>query len=200
MAEADTLSDIFTGFVADALDMDPSVFAKFFQKPRMNSAKLSAYPPPPDISHDMQTEFQGVGPHKDGSFLTYLLQGTEHTSLEVQNKAREWIPVLPIPDTLVINIGRSLEAITRGVCVATTHRVNPTREQSSPSDKGPLGTRISFPFFQLFSLHVAPGNVHLDIPAHIVSLGDKCEVGCRNTLRRPSQQSFWGGFHDERSH
>jgi len=189
MAEADTLSDIFTGFVAEALEMDPSVFANFFQKPRMNSTKLSAYPPPPDISHDTQTEFQGVGPHKDGSFLTYLLQGTEHTSLEVQNKSGEWIPVPPIPGTLVINIGRSLEAITKGVCVATTHRVNLTREQYSPSDKGRLGTRLSIPFFQLFSLDVAPGNIDLDIPAHIVSIRDK------NV--KSDAETFFEGLHNK---
>ncbi|KAJ5991618.1 Clavaminate synthase-like protein [Penicillium canescens] len=90
LAEIEHLSERFTGLVAEALDTDPSVFAKFFKKPCMSGMKIAAYPAP-DASQGTKTEFQGVGPHKDGSFLTYLLQGTEHSSLEVQNKSGEWI-------------------------------------------------------------------------------------------------------------
>lgn len=76
------------------------------------SGVKSAVHPLPDAQQVTATEFQGGGPHKDGLFLTYLLQGTGHSSLEVQNKVDEWIAAPPIPGTLVVNIGRSLGAIT----------------------------------------------------------------------------------------
>ncbi|CAG7988714.1 unnamed protein product [Penicillium nalgiovense] len=173
LTEVDRLSERFTGLVAEALDMDPSVFAKFFKKPCMSGVKIAAYPLP-NAQQGTTTEFQGVGPHKDGSFLTYLLQGTEHSSLEVQNKSGEWIAAPPIPGTLVVNIGRSLEALTQGVCVATTHRVNLRDEQySRPSGNGRLGTRLTFPFFQMLGFDVTQEDIQLDIPAHITSLCDQ---------------------------
>ncbi|KAJ5920454.1 hypothetical protein N7516_011312 [Penicillium verrucosum] len=185
LAEIDHLSERFTGLVAEALDTDPSVFANFFKKPCMSGMKIAAYPAP-DASQGTKTEFQGVGPHKDGSFLTYLLQGTEHSSLEVQNKSGEWIPAPPVPGTLVINIGRSLEALTQGVCVATTHRVNLTSEQYSgrQSGGGQLGARLSFPFFQMFGFDVTEEDIKLDIPDHITRLRDESV--------RSDAESFFG--------
>ncbi|KAJ5334642.1 hypothetical protein N7452_007045 [Penicillium brevicompactum] len=173
LSEIERLSETFTGLVAEALDTDPSVFTKFFRKPCMSGMKIAAYPAP-DPSQGADTQFQGVGPHKDGSFLTYLLQGTEHSSLEVQNRSGEWIPAPPVPGTLVVNIGRSLEALTQGVCVATTHRVNLTCNQYSgnQSGSGQLGTRLSFPFFQMFGFDVTQEDIQINIPEHITSLRD----------------------------
>lgn len=116
------------------------------------------------------TEVQGVGPHKDGSFLTYLLQGTEHSSLEVQNKSGTWISAPPIPNTLVVNIGRSLEALTQGVCVATTHRVNLKPSQYIGADDIPLGKRLSFAYFQMLALDVTQEDMKVELAPHILAL------------------------------
>ena len=79
------------------------------------------YPVPEDDSSD-----QGVGPHFDGGFLTFvcsymvssqwvgltiyrpsqLLQASPHRGLQIQNLAGEWIDAPPIPNTFVINIGK----------------------------------------------------------------------------------------------
>lgn len=157
-----------TVLVAEALDLDPAVFNKFFHKPRLNAVRAASYPSPYDLD-PTEKEFQGVGPHKDGSFLTYLLQGTEHTSLEVQTKSGAWVQVPPIPDTFVINIGRLLEAITHGVCVATTHRVMLTREQYTGTNNRPLGKRVSAAFFQVFSSNVTPEHLTLEMPPHVLN-------------------------------
>ena len=64
----------------------------------------------------------------------------------MQNELEElvWVPVSPVPDTLVVNIGDMLEIWTQGRYKATPHRVRfhpiSLGEESAPS-------RLSIPFF-----------------------------------------------------
>lgn len=111
-----------------------------------------------------------MGPHQDSGFLTLLLQATEHVGLEVQNKRGEWIEAPPIKDTLVINIGRALEALTAGVCTATTHRVNLSASNFISADGTPLGPRYSFPVFQGVSIDLSAKDIDIEIPQHIRDL------------------------------
>ncbi|KAG5357937.1 1-aminocyclopropane-1-carboxylate oxidase-like protein 8 [Yarrowia sp. B02] len=83
---------------------------------------------------------QGVGPHKDSELTSYLLQCTPHRGLQVLNSNNEWIDVPPIDGTLVVAMGQAMEALTRGFCVSTTHRVLAPEAGS--------GSRFSIPFFQ----------------------------------------------------
>ncbi|KAJ6018209.1 hypothetical protein N7451_001588 [Penicillium sp. IBT 35674x] len=164
------LADEFITLIAEALDLHPATFNKVLRrKYPMSNLRISAYPRV-DPSMPSETEVQGVGPHKDGSFLTYLLQGTEHSSLEVQNKSGTWIPAPPIPNTLVVNIGRSLEALTQGVCVATTHRVNLKPSQYIGANDIPLGKRLSFAYFQMLALDVTQEDMKVELPPHILAL------------------------------
>ena len=71
---------------------------------------------------------------------SYLLQATEHRSLQAQNCDGEWVDCPPIKGTLVVALGQGMEAITQGICTSTTHRV-----VSPPAGQGP---RYSIPFFQ----------------------------------------------------
>ena len=162
------LSSSFKSLVAEALDLPSNTFDDFFDVPQQNKFKLIKYPEPVDSKAGEET--QGVGPHKDSCFLTFLLQATPHTGLEVQNKAGTWLPVHPIPGTLVINIGRALEAITGGVCTATTHRVNLRRENYLDENGQSLGPRFSYAVFQGVSLDLGVEKIHIEIPQHIKDL------------------------------
>ncbi|KAG8975053.1 hypothetical protein FRC05_006476 [Tulasnella sp. 425] len=62
---------------------------------------------------------------------------------KVQSPSGQWINANPIPGTLVVNLGKGLETVTRGVARATCHRV------LSPDPA--LGTRYSIPYFQKIS-------------------------------------------------
>jgi isopenicillin N synthase-like dioxygenase len=173
LSEISTLSLSFNALVAEALELPPNAFDKFFDIPQQNKLKLVKYPPPTDkilASSGKPPIVQGVGPHKDGSFLTYLLQGTAHHGLEIQNKAGTWIPAPPIPVTLVINIGRSLEALTGGICTATTHRVNLSSSNFVSSSGEPLGPRYSFPVFQGVQIDLTRDKIDLVIPQRIREL------------------------------
>jgi isopenicillin N synthase-like dioxygenase len=73
----------------------------------------------------------------DLSWITLLLQD-DVGGLEVRTVEGEWIPVEPVPGTLVVNIGEILQFVSGGLYAATPHRVvNPSRDRS----------RISIPFF-----------------------------------------------------
>lgn len=169
-----------TRLVAEALDLDPSALTKYFYEdtPR-NKISVVRYCVPEELpkvagkadAYREDGSFQGVGPHKDGSFLIYLLQMTEHVGLEVQNKSGMWIRVPPVPGTLVVNVGRSLESMTRGVCSATTHRVN-LRSDSFYDDHGRfLGPRYSCPVFQNLRPDVTKEELtSLQLPRHISDL------------------------------
>jgi isopenicillin N synthase-like dioxygenase len=155
--------------IAEALEIHPDAFTKVLKREYPYSLlRVGAYPQM-DPSKPTAADIQGVGPHKDGSFLTYLLQGTGHSSLEVQNKSGAWISAPPIPNTLVVNIGRSLEALTQGVCVATTHRVNLKPAQYLGADNIPLGKRLSFAFFQHVALDVTKEDMRVELPPHILA-------------------------------
>jgi isopenicillin N synthase-like dioxygenase len=116
---------------------------------------------------------QGVGPHYDAGFLTFLLLASPHRGLQVQNLSGQWIDVPPIPGTFVVNIGKgkmkarriwqfltlsrhdlALEFVTRGLARATSHRVLSPPVGSTP--------RYSVPFFQNISLNARLADEVLD--------------------------------------
>lgn len=82
----------------------------------MDRLKFVKYPQAPPGS-------QGVGPHKDSTGLFTFLSQDDTGGLQVLNKNGEWIDAPPIGGSLVVNVQQGLEAITGGICAATTHRV-----------------------------------------------------------------------------
>lgn len=82
----------------------------------MDRLKFVKYPQSPPGS-------QGVGPHKDSTGLFTFLSQDDTGGLQVLNKNGEWIDAPPIEGSLVVNVQQGLEAITGGICAATTHRV-----------------------------------------------------------------------------
>ncbi|CAG7934088.1 unnamed protein product [Penicillium olsonii] len=168
LSELSTLAESFQILIAEALDLPSNALDQVFDKPQQHKLKLIKYPAPTTTDNG-DSGFQGVGPHKDSGFLTFLLQGTPHHGLEVQNKNGTWISAPPIPGTLVVNIGRSLEALTGGICTATTHRVS-LRPENFESSDGSLGPRFSFPVFQGVSLDLSADKISLQIPDSVRSL------------------------------
>ncbi|KAJ5347414.1 Oxoglutarate/iron-dependent dioxygenase, partial [Penicillium brevicompactum] len=172
--EVSNLAEQFPGLIAEALDLPSNAFDEVFDSPQQHKLKLIKYPAPTEASNG-DSGFQGVGPHKDSGFLTFLLQGTPHHGLEVQNKSGTWVSAPPLPGTLVVNIGRSLEALTGGICTATTHRVS-LRPENFEDSTGSLGPRFSFPVFQGVSLDLSAEKISLKIPESIRALVKDAKV------------------------
>ncbi|KAF4458048.1 putative oxidoreductase, 2OG-Fe(II) oxygenase family [Fusarium austroafricanum] len=159
----------FTNLIAEALEMPIDTLTKILGQPLFSRLKPTRYLPP-SMNTAAQEGSHGIGPHKDIAFMTYLLQGGTHNCLEVQNKSGDWIPVPPVPEALVVNIGRLLEIVTGGVCVATTHRVILKPEGFKDGDGKSLGPRISLPFFQFANPRLMVEEVLVDVPQHIKDL------------------------------
>ncbi|MDX8541995.1 2-oxoglutarate and iron-dependent oxygenase domain-containing protein [Mesorhizobium abyssinicae] len=78
-----------------------------------------------------------AGKHTDGGFFTLLLQEELPTrSLQVWFRER-WTPVPSLPDSLVVNLGDMLQALSDGRFKSTPHQV----VHGGPAE------RISLPFF-----------------------------------------------------
>ncbi|KAG8385356.1 hypothetical protein BUALT_Bualt03G0034600 [Buddleja alternifolia] len=112
--------------MAKALHMKAEEMKTLFEEGRQ-SMRMNYYPPCP------QPELvTGLYPHSDANGLTILLQVNEIEGLQI-NKDGVWIPVSPLPNAFVINIGDILEIVTNGVYRSIEHRatVNAKKERLS---------------------------------------------------------------------
>ncbi|EAW11717.1 isopenicillin N synthase family dioxygenase [Aspergillus clavatus NRRL 1] len=148
IAASSRVSKLFMRSVAECLSLPPTTFESF--QGNMDRLKFVKYPQSPPGS-------QGVGPHKDSSGLFTFLSQDDTGGLQVLNKAGEWIDAPPIRGSLVVNIQQGFEAITGGVCTATTHRV------IAPTTR----TRYSIPFFLAVRLDLTLAQLK-ESAAHIV--------------------------------
>ncbi|KAJ5526547.1 hypothetical protein N7513_010706 [Penicillium frequentans] len=148
ICQIDSLAQGFMHLVAECLTLPTDTFDDF--KGNMSRLKFVKYPPSTANS-------QGVGPHKDSAGLFTFLSQDNTGGLQVLNKDGEWIDVPPVEGSLVINIQQGFEAITGGICAATTHRV------IAPTSK----TRYSIPFFLGVRLDLTLDQLN-ESAAHIV--------------------------------
>lgn len=159
LQQVQALSYQFISLLAEAFGLPSDALNKFYDIDELmqHRGKVVKYP-----ANDGSLTDQGVGPHYDAGFLTFLLTASPHRGLQVQNLSGQWIDVPPIPGTFVVNIGKALEFVTRGLARATSHRV------LSP----PVGStsRYSVPFFQNISLNARLADEVLDFPSEILQL------------------------------
>lgn len=158
------LSITIRKLLAAALGLEESAFEHLFKEDQQCKMKLISYPDCSELlkGDQVNSEVQGVGPHRDSDFLTYIYQATEHPNcLQVQNFKGEWVSVNAKKGDLIVNGGQTLEAITDGVCKAAIHRV------ILPSSGS--GTRISIPFFLTINLDCFKTLI-LNIPQLILNM------------------------------
>jgi isopenicillin N synthase-like dioxygenase len=112
--------------MAKALHMKAEDIETLFRE-GMQSMRMNYYPPCP--RPELVT---GLCPHSDAVGLTILLQVNEMEGLQIK-KDGAWIPVAPLPNAFVVNIGDILEIVTNGAYRSVEHRatVNSTKERLS---------------------------------------------------------------------
>ncbi|CDK26312.1 unnamed protein product [Kuraishia capsulata CBS 1993] len=178
----------FIELIEEALDVPKGTFDRFFKRQAQAKLKLIRYPEleraaeipglPTEAAKAVPVDLQqGVGPHRDQSFITYIYQATPHVSLQIQDQfsSGKWIDVPPIPDTLVVAVGQTLEYITKEVCTATIHRV--------VTPEPGLGDRLSIPFF--YNIDNESIKAQLALPSSLLDLRDE-----RNKARRGESIGF----------
>ncbi|KAJ7230032.1 hypothetical protein GGX14DRAFT_581999 [Mycena pura] len=172
LLQVQQLSYDFSALLAEALGLPTAALMQFYDRDELmqHRGKIVRYP-------QTDSETQGVGPHYDAGFLTFLLQASGHKGLQVQNLTGEWIDVPPIPGTFVVNIGRALEFVTQGLARATSHRV------VLPPGDTVRGPRYSVPFFQNIGLDVKLAERILQFPPEILKLRDaRGSVGATDSV------------------
>ncbi|PWJ88661.1 isopenicillin N synthase-like dioxygenase [Mesorhizobium loti] len=148
-----------------SLDQPEDAFDAIYRDSPNHRMKIVRYP-----GRDATAGNQGVGAHKDGGFLTLLLQD-DNKGLQVEYDG-SWVNVDPLPGTLVVNIGELLELASNGYLRATVHRV------VTP----PTGVeRISVPFF--FS-------ARLDATIPLLGLSEELAAQARGPASDPDNPLF----------
>ncbi|WJX52874.1 hypothetical protein P8452_38937 [Trifolium repens] len=124
--ELRTLAIQILDLMAYSLAIDPAEIRELFDQ-ATQSTRMNYYPPCP------QPELVvGLNSHSDGGGLTILLQGNDVEGLQIK-KYGLWIPVKPLPNAFIINLGDMLEMATNGIYRSIEHRamVNSEKERFS---------------------------------------------------------------------
>ncbi|WP_377298661.1 isopenicillin N synthase family dioxygenase [Rhizobium sp. SGZ-381] len=103
--------------ISVALGQDEDVFSDIYEPEPTKLLKIIRYP-----GRDVAQSDQGVGAHKDGGFVTVLLQDVT-PGLRVRTEEGVWLDAPPIPGTFIINTGELLELATNGFVRADVHDV-----------------------------------------------------------------------------
>lgn len=116
VSEMSTLARKMVGAIALSLGLPSGSLDRYFDDPT-TFLRLLHYP--------TQREEEGLfgsAPHTDYGFITLLAQD-DVGGLEVKNKAGDWVPAPPIPDSFVMNVGDILARWSNDQFVSTPHRV-----------------------------------------------------------------------------
>ncbi|WP_027163130.1 2-oxoglutarate and iron-dependent oxygenase domain-containing protein [Mesorhizobium sp. WSM1293] len=144
--------------LADLLDMEEDWFRRHFSPPTVLQ-RVIRYP----------SAGGTAGKHTDNGFFTLLLQEELPTrSLQVWFGGR-WVPAPSLPDSLVVNLGDMLQALSDDQFKSTPHQVVHT---------GPA-ERISLPFF-----------IYPDIDARLTSRQGKHTFSVAEVMLR-NFESIW---------
>ncbi|KAK7359523.1 hypothetical protein VNO77_01484 [Canavalia gladiata] len=124
--ELKNLANQILDLMADSLAVDSVEIKELFGE-GVQSVRMNYYPPCPQPELVM-----GLNPHSDGGGLTILLQANEVEGLQIR-KDGLWIPVKPLPNAFIINLGDMLEMMTNGIYRSIEHRgtVNSEKERVS---------------------------------------------------------------------
>lgn len=110
-------------YIGISLQLKENVFEEMFGE-AVQAVRMNYYPacPRPDL-------VLGLSPHSDGSALT-VLQQRKGSSVGLQIlKDNNWVPVHPIPNALLINIGDTMEVLTNGRYKSVEHRAVTHKEK-----------------------------------------------------------------------
>lgn len=137
-AAAGHVARTMTAIFATALDLPDGFFAAFTDH-SIDVLRMNHYHVPPDI--ELVEGQLGMGAHTDYGIVT-ILWADPVPGLEILRPDGTWLPVVPVPGALLINLGDLTERWTNNRWTSTMHRVVPPRDAD-----GNLVRRRSAAFF-----------------------------------------------------
>ncbi|KAL0305553.1 UNVERIFIED_CONTAM: protein SRG1 [Sesamum radiatum] len=122
--ELQKLSRALFGLIAEALKIDRTEIEEMFED-GLQSIRVNYYPPCPEPN-----KVNGLTPHSDATGITILLQLNGVDGFQVK-KDGVWLPVHPLPNAFVVNIGDVTEILSNGLYKSIEHRaaVNSEKER-----------------------------------------------------------------------
>ncbi|KAI5476186.1 oxidoreductase,Oxoglutarate/iron-dependent oxygenase family [Pseudohyphozyma bogoriensis] len=105
--------------IAVGFDLETEYFFPMVEE-QSHNLRLLNYPAVPNTS--VGEGGNRAGAHSDFGSVTLLFQDSVG-GLEVQDKNGEFVPAVPVPDTVVVNVGDLLQRWTNDVLKSTVHRV-----------------------------------------------------------------------------
>ncbi|XP_021764186.1 protein SRG1-like [Chenopodium quinoa] len=112
--------------MAKALGIDEGEMTELFNEMHQ-TMRMNYYPPCPEPNKAI-----GLRPHSDATTLAILHQLNDTVGLEIK-KDGNWVPVMPLENAFVVNIGDALEILSNGVYRSIEHKatVNRMKERIS---------------------------------------------------------------------
>ncbi|KAK1304433.1 S-norcoclaurine synthase 1 [Acorus calamus] len=122
--EMQKVADKLIGAMAKNLGVDVETLN---EKLMVQLVRMNYYP-----ACQQSDKVLGLSPHTDNDTLTILLQVNEVQGLQIK-KDGNWVPVTPLPDSFIINIGDVMEILSNGKYKSVNHRsmVDPHKERLS---------------------------------------------------------------------
>ncbi|KAF3953337.1 hypothetical protein CMV_021212 [Castanea mollissima] len=124
--EVKKLAMTILGYMAKALKMDAEEMRELFID-GVQTMRMNYYPPCPEPDKAI-----GLTPHSDADALTVVFQLNETEGLQIR-KEGNWVPVKPLPNAFIVNIGDIMEIVSNGIYRSIEHRAtgNSTNERLS---------------------------------------------------------------------
>ncbi|KAL6991340.1 hypothetical protein U1Q18_009455 [Sarracenia purpurea var. burkii] len=124
--EMKRLAMVILSQMGKALKMESGEMEEIFSD-GVQSIRMNYYPPCPEPEVAM-----GFTAHSDAVALTILYQLDDTDGLQIRKEGK-WLPVRPLPNAFVLNIGDIMEIVSNGVYRSIEHRatVNSTRARLS---------------------------------------------------------------------
>ncbi|KAJ0769575.1 putative (S)-norcoclaurine synthase [Helianthus annuus] len=99
------------------LGIEPEVMGKKFDLENCTQGiRMNYYPPCPEARKVL-----GLAPHSDATGLTLLVQVNEVQGLQIKKNSK-WVPIKPIPGSIIVNVGDVLEIMSNGEYSSIEHR------------------------------------------------------------------------------
>ncbi|GLT58583.1 hypothetical protein SLA2020_314630 [Shorea laevis] len=128
MHQLDRLGMRIFEMLAHGLGLPDDFFTKNFEEQEATIFRANRYPPCP-----LPEKCLGLGSHSDPHTLTILLQDDDVGGLQILRDDNQWVGIRPVPNSLIVTIGDTLEAWTDRVLKSVEHRAVLSKEKQRQS-------------------------------------------------------------------